>query len=679
MDSLFMEDIFSLDIEEPIIPDTARTDLYEMCHLLDEIEYLETVNDPWYLSEAVVNPNEAKKGNIRKFGRQTIGMYNDITDANARMINQGVGIFGKICQLCVNLYTAISKFIGWIPDAIAKLASTIVRIPSNIIHKIRGDLSLYITIDTIEVMYKKNVIKILNDLINDGNTLMKGDFFDRLLKGVLTTTVSKIASKVTHNLTRNLIKPSDKQLGKRIIDNARILNNITFHKTNVNMNNPELRDAYFGNNTDGNNKIQFKTDKQHVTHTRTTYVEALKMLSDSIVSKQNVLKNIVDEINKKILRSELNNNWDKLDENYKSIIHEAISGIKTSITFTANILKYISADIKTYNDVLKKLQNKAAKKSQAKTESSYNEGFFKDLFSPHSQSNGMPLKPHKRTELNDDEHKILNEIIPHINNLIRYDSRKIIPGSVITHDEDLASITKSKIGGIPYWPKGKPWPSDEGAKYYCILQINLADLDGMNPSGFAYIKPNIPNRKGIVQYFALVNSDDAPYADQGICIWHENINSPADTSVPYISSVSDLGDLSQFTMAATPKLITFEKCYDQTNWNHETRYDIYQSVNELVKKMYDGRTLQIIDPEGLIYDKIIEFINSECGPIPHRYSGIDTLESEYLSRLVDVVLIDQHGPNHNVVLRFGMYNHYSIDHGYNCDVDIGVYTDAEIS
>lgn len=365
MDSLFMEDIFSLDIEEPIIPDTARTDLYEMCHLLDEIEYLETVNDPWYLSEAVINPKDKKRGNAAKFISASKPMYSAITDANATAINTGMGFITKICQLAVKVWTFIVKIITWIPNAIAKTLNFIIHLPGDVFHKIKGNLELYIPIEAINTMYQKNVIVMLNSLISDGKDFMKGKAWDGFVKRIL--------SDIMAGATLEIIKPNDKEMAKRITKKTQILNNITFTKTIIDMNNDKNKEIYFGQGIDGNNKMRVRKDKLDIIGKKMNYLQALQGLFNDITKKQNDLKEIVDTINDKLLSSQASGNWDKLDANYQYIIKNAISGMTASITFTGKVLKYITADMKTYQSVMNKIQKKNIKsidkKVQPQTES----------------------------------------------------------------------------------------------------------------------------------------------------------------------------------------------------------------------------------------------------------------------------------------------------------------------
>ena len=90
-------------------------------------------------------------------------------------------------------------------------------------------VELYIPIEAINTMYQKNVIVMLNDLINDGKDFMKGKVWDGFVKRIL--------SDIMAGATLEIIKPNDKEMAKRITKKTQILNNITFTKTIIDMNN----------------------------------------------------------------------------------------------------------------------------------------------------------------------------------------------------------------------------------------------------------------------------------------------------------------------------------------------------------------------------------------------------------------------------------------------------------
>ena len=67
----------------------------------------------------------------------------------------------------------------------------------------------------------------------------------------------------------------------------------------------------------------------------------------------------------------------------------------------------------------------------------------------------------KNITLSEEEINLINEIIPIIKEEMSTDCAKMefIP---MTQKEDLNNITKSKIGGVPYWPEDMKWPTEKG-------------------------------------------------------------------------------------------------------------------------------------------------------------------------------------------------------------------------
>lgn len=84
--------------------------------------------------------------------------------------------------------------------------------------------------------------------------------------------------------------------------------------------------------------------------------------------------------------------------------------------------------------------------------------------------------------------------------------------------------TSSQLGGVPWWPAGKPFPLDsEGRPLMLLTQLNLAELPPFEP---------LP-RSGLLQVF--IGRDDTygcTFCEPGgrddfACVLHEDIGAPA--------------------------------------------------------------------------------------------------------------------------------------------------------
>lgn len=68
------------------------------------------------------------------------------------------------------------------------------------------------------------------------------------------------------------------------------------------------------------------------------------------------------------------------------------------------------------------------------------------------------------------------------------------------------SLTSSKFGGLPYWDKSRPYPTDKnGNKLKLLAQFNLREVSKECQSNIGLL----PN-EGILQFF-LLSSDDYLY------------------------------------------------------------------------------------------------------------------------------------------------------------------------
>lgn len=114
------------------------------------------------------------------------------------------------------------------------------------------------------------------------------------------------------------------------------------------------------------------------------------------------------------------------------------------------------------------------------------------------------------------------------------------------------SSTSSQLGGVPWWPAGKPYPTGlRGNPLLLLAQINFAEAPALDP---------FP-RSGLLQI--LIGSDDtygcsfsgASENDDFACVFHEDLTVPA-APPPAIAYDSD-NMFSPLANPLTPIALTF--------------------------------------------------------------------------------------------------------------------------
>ena len=106
------------------------------------------------------------------------------------------------------------------------------------------------------------------------------------------------------------------------------------------------------------------------------------------------------------------------------------------------------------------------------------------------------------------------------------DSIYLDPGTPYDKDSDIENRTKTKIGGVPYWPRGMKWPMYNEDDMIFLAQLNFSELPELE--GF-------PNT-GILQFFiADLESEEVRV------IYHEKVVSENEYSGVNLANTT-LGD-----------------------------------------------------------------------------------------------------------------------------------------
>ena len=111
---------------------------------------------------------------------------------------------------------------------------------------------------------------------------------------------------------------------------------------------------------------------------------------------------------------------------------------------------------------------------------------------------------------------------------------------LVLNEEREPSITGNKIGGKPYWPAGKEYPTDEqGRPMLMVMQLNCAE---------AGLKAPLPEQ-GMLQWFISMNSEmmygcQGNYDEQGKgfrIVYHDTIE--ADATLPDVPTHDRVDDM----------------------------------------------------------------------------------------------------------------------------------------
>ena len=94
---------------------------------------------------------------------------------------------------------------------------------------------------------------------------------------------------------------------------------------------------------------------------------------------------------------------------------------------------------------------------------------------------------------------------------------------LVVNEGRTPGLTDTKLGGLPYWPAGKPYPeTKKGMKLMLLAQLDLADFGG---------DERLPGR-GLLQFFidsdddcSGLDFDDGTNQNGFRVVWHETVDS----------------------------------------------------------------------------------------------------------------------------------------------------------
>lgn len=318
---------------------TNTVEFKEYCNDLNE---LGVIVDPEYYLEAVENKKTGLKRELGKITKNTAdttkkvgSIFNDVTDAGGGLIKGGVDILGASIRLIVKIIKFITDKIMIIPKFIVKVIDNITNLPDTIKNKIKGNITLYITINDIQDLYSQSLMNQLMTFISQAYTLSQGElwgtFFHRRKTGSLDASVN------------------DKKLIKEMEKNYNYISNLGFTKSVINMSNMDTINAYFGNAK----SVKFidHTGKRN----ECTYYEALIKLSKDLGTKKEEIEQIRVMLSDKLANTQANQEFVKVGPNVQKYIYKSVQMVSKIVEIIGNIIKYIITDMNTIEKITDKL------------------------------------------------------------------------------------------------------------------------------------------------------------------------------------------------------------------------------------------------------------------------------------------------------------------------------------
>lgn len=196
----------------------------------------------------------------------------------------------------------------------------------------------------------------------------------------------------------------------------------------------------------------------------------------------------------------------------------------------------------------------------------------------------------------------------------------------LTHHDKSLSLWQSKVGGLPYLPKGNDYPHGFDGKPLCLLaQINFSEVPKLE--GFP--------EKGILQFFVDATDDLIGMEDcDGVC--HQN-----KFRVIYYPEVKDhseelMQDFSAFQLSEHDEnMLPFEGAYAMTF----TQYKQLPTVCDF------GFELIVKDEHGEVSDELLEWCYDNLDGEGHRIGGYPYFTQDdpraYQQDLQDYILLFQ--------------------------------------
>ena len=336
-----------LNIIDNILADTlfGSDSFNEFCNDIDMLESL--INNTLY-TEVVGNKEKTFKntvkdivGNTNKTIEKTGNVYHNVTDAGGAIYRGEFNIIMSAVTLISKIAVFFANKIGTVASLISKTIDNIGDIPQSIRNKIRGNITLYITVNDIDDLYN-------NALLAKLETFTK--YMERLTKGDTWTTLFSKRGKMLDKL--NNMNDNDIGLCKEMKKEFNYFSKLRFDKTVIDMSIKDNVSIYIG--ADKCIKFNDLKGKSHYT----SYYDALDLLVKELTRYSQIINSLREDLGEKFNKSQCNQQFSKLNTHSQHIITETIQMISKFISIIANMVRYIIIDMQTVRGVYQKISQK---------------------------------------------------------------------------------------------------------------------------------------------------------------------------------------------------------------------------------------------------------------------------------------------------------------------------------
>lgn len=294
--------------------------------------------------------------NTIKTTKDVASAYGNVTDGGGAIIssfwNMGMGLISLVSKIIKFILTQLAK----IPNMIAQMFRLIENIPTEIKNKIRGNIKLYVTADSI-IMFYNNIFPNISRFLSLSKDLSDGDTwttFFNVIKG----------NNIKEDIKRLLFTKKDTTICKDMKKTVSRLYNFDIVPTTIEMTNIDIVNIYFGTNE----VIEF-TDL-HGTHHRSSYFDALAQLMKDLNNGKVIIERLYRDLGVKYKNAEIKQALSKIDINTQEKIGETIQYVSVVVNIIGKMLSCVIKDMNTikgsYNSINKKMNVKNSKIEDSK-------------------------------------------------------------------------------------------------------------------------------------------------------------------------------------------------------------------------------------------------------------------------------------------------------------------------
>jgi len=328
----FSLDVFIEDIDVP-----RKKQLREANSIWNQIEsmtnmfmYLEDIKSPGdhgkdRLADAIENTKDTTK--------KAAQIYDDTTDAGGAIMKSSYDLSTSILHVVAKALKFISKHLSAIPAMAARMINKSMKIPSDVLNKIRGNIQLFITVDDVVNFYNNHLGKLLN-FIDLAKYISSGD---------------KWGTMFNKDDGRDDMKTFNQM--KSIYNHFGMLR---FEKTTIEMRDRVIVDAYFSSES----KIKF-VDPVSNTRQEKSYLDALSAIAKTLKDREKDLDVVEKLVAEKISESRTNNSFAKLTATQREKIMFIVKMFAKIFSVIGRFISCGIYDLKTIDSNMDKILNKS--------------------------------------------------------------------------------------------------------------------------------------------------------------------------------------------------------------------------------------------------------------------------------------------------------------------------------